>query len=199
MLRSVIQNTPLSPSCIIVSIHYIIIVSIHYIKAWRTVWMRHTWKHQQCLTAPSALHKEWSRRKEGGSTIYWPERAARTMLHTNSRYKDQRSATGCRGKDQLLDFVCTQNKGKGKHINAILPTGEALPELPTCLQPLCWLASYKDTSAERSLGLISCLLLTKVMLTAPFVGWPCRDHRLNDPWEVSQNKRFLLRLKTRMV
>lgn len=105
MPRRVIMNTPLG-----LPLRNTIIVSIHYIKAWRTVWVRHTWKHQQCMTALSALHKEWSCRKEEGSTTYWPECAARDTLYTNSRHEDQRSATGCKEeKIYSLDF-CLHSK-----------------------------------------------------------------------------------------
>lgn len=72
--------------------------------------MRHTCKHQQCTAALSALHKGWSHSKEGGSTTYWPECAARDTLHTNSRHKDQTSATGCKEeKMDCLDF-CLHSK-----------------------------------------------------------------------------------------
>lgn len=39
-----------------------------------------------------ALHKEWSGRKEEGSTTYWPECAIlgdKKAVHTRSRHEDQ--------------------------------------------------------------------------------------------------------------
>lgn len=97
MPRSVIKNTPLG-----LPLRNTITVSIHCIKAWRTVWVRHTWKRQQCMTALSALHKGGSCRKEGGSTTYWPECASMCFTQTADTKKCHRLQ---RGKDRLFGIL----------------------------------------------------------------------------------------------
>lgn len=65
-----------------------------------------------------ALRKEWSCRKEGGSTPYWPECAARDnkTVNTSSRHKDQgKSYRLQKGKDRLSGqqlFFALRREGK---------------------------------------------------------------------------------------
>lgn len=109
MPRSVIKNTPLG-----LPLRNTITVSIHCIKAWRTVWVRHTWKRQQCMTALSALHKGGSCRKEGGSTTYWPECASMCFTQTADTKIKEVPQAAKRKRSTVWNFVCTQKWRKIK-------------------------------------------------------------------------------------
>lgn len=134
-----------------------------------------------------ALHKEWSCRKEGGSTTYWPECAARDKktVNTSSKHKDQGTATDCKKeKVNCLDNnSCSHSdvkKNKStprqycsqeKHCQSCKPFYNCFAELQVMRIPVprgAW---------TRSLDFL--LSVNKGNLTAPFVGWQCRVHRLN--------------------
>lgn len=123
--------------------------------------------------------------------------------HASYKQQTQRSKK-ChrlqRGKKiDCLDFCLHSKWRKIKAHQCITAHGRSTARAANPFTTTLITCKLQGHQCWEGLGLISCLLLTKVMLTAPFVGWQCRDHRLNDSWEFGQNKRFLLCLKTRMA
>lgn len=119
--------------------------------------------------------------------------------YTNSRHKDQRSATGCKEeKIDCSDFCLHSKLRKIKAQQCNTAHGRSTTRAANTFTITLLTCKVQRHQCWEELGL-DFLPSTKVMLTAPFVGCQCRDHRLNDFWEFSQNKRFLLCLKTKMA